>query len=92
MYSRVATLESEEAMRRGDEALNAMTPGGGGTRTSVSGRRLHDSQASAGTLGDYVAGVEVAADEGDGAEALRPPLYRLWRTGTWRDDCGSLQG
>lgn len=31
----VTLFESEEAMRRGDEALNAMTPGGGGSRTSV---------------------------------------------------------
>jgi hypothetical protein len=31
----VTLFESEEAMRRGDEALNAMTPGAGGTRTSV---------------------------------------------------------
>jgi len=28
-------FESEEAMRRGDEALNAMNPSGGGQRTSV---------------------------------------------------------
>ena len=28
-------FESEEAMRRGDEALNAMNPGDGGQRTSV---------------------------------------------------------
>jgi hypothetical protein len=31
----VTLFESEEAMRRGDEALNALTPGGGGQRTSV---------------------------------------------------------
>jgi hypothetical protein len=31
----ITFYESEEAMRRGDEALNAMTPGGGGARTSV---------------------------------------------------------
>jgi hypothetical protein len=31
----VTLFESEEAMRRGDQALNAMTPGAGGTRTSV---------------------------------------------------------
>ncbi len=31
----VTLFESEEAMRRGDEALNAMTPGAGGQRTSV---------------------------------------------------------
>ena len=31
----VTLFESEEAMRRGDEALNAMNPGGGGRRTSV---------------------------------------------------------
>jgi hypothetical protein len=31
----VTLFESEEAMRRGDEALNAMDPGGGGRRTSV---------------------------------------------------------
>jgi hypothetical protein len=31
----VTLFESEEAMRRGDEALNALSPGGGGQRTSV---------------------------------------------------------
>jgi exopolysaccharide biosynthesis protein len=31
----ITLFESEEAMRRGDEALNAMTPDGGGQRTSV---------------------------------------------------------
>jgi heme-degrading monooxygenase HmoA len=31
----VTLFESEEAMRRGDEALNAMNPSGGGQRTSV---------------------------------------------------------
>jgi exopolysaccharide biosynthesis protein len=31
----ITLFDSEEAMRRGDEALNAMTPGGGGSRTSV---------------------------------------------------------
>jgi hypothetical protein len=31
----VTLFDSEEAMRRGDEALNAMNPGGGGQRTSV---------------------------------------------------------
>jgi hypothetical protein len=31
----VVLFESEEAMRRGDEALNAMDPGPGGRRTSV---------------------------------------------------------
>lgn len=31
----VTLFESEEAMRRGDEALNAMNPGGGERRTSV---------------------------------------------------------
>jgi hypothetical protein len=31
----VTLFESEEAMRRGDEALNAMSPGPAGTRTSV---------------------------------------------------------
>jgi hypothetical protein len=31
----VTLFESEEAMRRGDEALNAMTPGAGSSRTSV---------------------------------------------------------
>jgi len=31
----VTLFESEEAMRRGDEALNAMNPGPGGSRTSV---------------------------------------------------------
>jgi len=31
----VTLFEDEEAMRRGDEALNAMDPGSGGRRTSV---------------------------------------------------------
>ena len=31
----ITLFDSEEAMHRGDEALNAMTPGGGGRRTSV---------------------------------------------------------
>jgi hypothetical protein len=31
----VTLFESEEAMRRGDEALNAINPGAGGSRTSV---------------------------------------------------------
>ena len=31
----VTLFESEEAMRRGDEALNAMSPGGNERRTSV---------------------------------------------------------
>jgi hypothetical protein len=31
----ITLFESEEAMRRGDEALNAMTPGAGGQRLSV---------------------------------------------------------
>jgi hypothetical protein len=31
----ITLFDSEEAMRRGDEALNAMTPEGGGQRMSV---------------------------------------------------------
>jgi hypothetical protein len=31
----VTLFESEDAMRRGDEALNTRTPGAGGTRRSV---------------------------------------------------------
>jgi hypothetical protein len=31
----ITLFESEEALRRGDEALNQMTPPGGGRRTSV---------------------------------------------------------
>lgn len=31
----ITLYESEEAMKRGDEALNAMDPGAGGSRTSV---------------------------------------------------------
>ncbi len=31
----ITLFESEEAMRRGDEALNAINPGAGGQRTSV---------------------------------------------------------
>jgi hypothetical protein len=32
----ITLFDSEEAMRRGDEALNAMSPGGGAERTAVS--------------------------------------------------------
>ena len=32
----ITLFDSEEAMRRGDEALNAMSPGGGSERTGVS--------------------------------------------------------
>ena len=35
MYARIATFESEDAMRRGDEALNALSPGASERRTSV---------------------------------------------------------
>jgi hypothetical protein len=31
----ITLFDTEEAMRRGDEALNAMNPGGGGRRTSL---------------------------------------------------------
>jgi hypothetical protein len=31
----IVMFETEEALKRGDEALNAMTPGGEGTRTNV---------------------------------------------------------
>jgi len=31
----ITLFESEDAMKRGDEALNAMNPGGGGRRTAV---------------------------------------------------------
>ena len=31
----IVMFESEEALKRGDEALNAMTPSGEGSRTSV---------------------------------------------------------
>jgi hypothetical protein len=31
----ITLYDSEEAMKRGDEALNAMDPGAGGSRTSV---------------------------------------------------------
>ena len=31
----ITLFETEDAMKRGDEALNAMNPGGGGRRTSV---------------------------------------------------------
>jgi hypothetical protein len=31
----ITLFDSEEAMRRGDEALNAMSPGGGSERTSL---------------------------------------------------------
>jgi hypothetical protein len=32
----ITLFESEEALRKGDEALNAMSPGGGSERTGVS--------------------------------------------------------
>jgi hypothetical protein len=31
----IVMFETEEALKRGDEALNAMSPGGGGSRSSV---------------------------------------------------------
>jgi exopolysaccharide biosynthesis protein len=31
----ITLFDSEDAMKRGDEALNAMSPGGGGSRTGV---------------------------------------------------------
>ena len=31
----IVMFETEEALKRGDEALNAMSPSGGGTRSSV---------------------------------------------------------
>jgi hypothetical protein len=31
----ITLFDTEEALKRGDEALNAMSPGGGGTRTGV---------------------------------------------------------
>ena len=31
----IVMFETEEALKRGDEALNAMSPDGGGSRTSV---------------------------------------------------------
>jgi hypothetical protein len=31
----ITLFDDEEALRRGDEALNAMSPGGGGSRTGV---------------------------------------------------------
>ncbi len=31
----ITLFESEDAMKRGDEALNAMSPSGGGSRTGV---------------------------------------------------------
>jgi hypothetical protein len=31
----IVMFETEEALRRGDEALNTMTPSGGGSRSSV---------------------------------------------------------
>jgi exopolysaccharide biosynthesis protein len=31
----IVMFETEEALKRGDEALNAMSPGGGGSRTGV---------------------------------------------------------
>jgi hypothetical protein len=31
----IVMFETEEALKRGDEALNAMSPGGGGTRSNV---------------------------------------------------------
>lgn len=31
----ITLFDSEDAMKRGDQALNAMSPGGGGSRTGV---------------------------------------------------------
>ena len=31
----ITLFETEEALKKGDEALNAMSPGGGGSRTGV---------------------------------------------------------
>jgi hypothetical protein len=31
----IVMFETEDALKRGDEALNAMSPGGGGSRSSV---------------------------------------------------------
>jgi hypothetical protein len=31
----IVLFDNEDAMKRGDEALNAMSPGGGGSRTGV---------------------------------------------------------
>jgi hypothetical protein len=31
----ITIFETEDALKRGDEALNAMSPGGGGSRSSV---------------------------------------------------------
>jgi exopolysaccharide biosynthesis protein len=31
----IVMFETEEALKRGDEALNAMSPGGGGSRSNV---------------------------------------------------------
>ena len=31
----IVMFETEEALKRGDDALNAMSPGGGGSRSSV---------------------------------------------------------
>jgi exopolysaccharide biosynthesis protein len=31
----ITMFETEDALKRGDEALNAMSPGGGGSRTGV---------------------------------------------------------
>jgi exopolysaccharide biosynthesis protein len=31
----ITLFDTEDAMKRGDEALNAMSPGGGGSRTGV---------------------------------------------------------
>jgi exopolysaccharide biosynthesis protein len=31
----ITLFDTEDALKRGDEALNAMSPGGGGTRTGV---------------------------------------------------------
>ena len=52
-----------------DETLKADDPSRWGQ--PLSGRRRHNSQASAGTLGRYTAPGEVAADEGGGAATLR---------------------
>ena len=35
MWEGITFFDDEEALRRGDEALNAMSPSGGGSRTAV---------------------------------------------------------
>src|SRR3954466_14266389 len=57
----VTLFESEEAMRRGDEALNAMSPGASERRTSV---EFYEVPIQTVTLGGAVRGCDPRRDRG----------------------------